>query len=160
MCCQHPQQCCSMSRERSKCIAKVLQTSHIVQRHDSPLLCDMSCQQLKLSPANTYSQQSMKCCSGMQPHASLASSFHLTVFMTSQPGDPRPDPFTPGGGIDPTHPPVPIPAASAATLQRELDTFRQISLSARPAFEVPCCELPNAFACCDTLMHRLLSVHI
>lgn len=66
--------------------------------------------------------------------------------MTSQPGDPRPDPFTPGGAIDPTHPPVPIPAASAATLQRELDTFRQIALSARPAFEVPCCELPDAFA--------------
>ncbi|KAL3153501.1 hypothetical protein ABBQ38_011832 [Trebouxia sp. C0009 RCD-2024] len=73
---------------------------------------------------------------GMQPHASLPSSFHLTVFMTSQPGDPRPDPFTPGGGIDATHPPVPIPAASAATLQREVDTFRQIALTARPAFEV------------------------
>ena len=78
--------------------------------------------------------------SGMQPHASLASSFHLTVFMTSQPGDPRPDPFTPRGGIDATHPPVPIPAASAATLQRELDTFRQIALTARPAFEVRYCE--------------------
>ena len=85
------------------------------------------------------------CHSGMQPHASLSSSFHLTVFMTSQPGDPRPDPFTPGGGIDATHPPVPIPAASAATSQQEVDAFRQIALTAKPAFEVPCCELPYAF---------------
>lgn len=74
--------------------------------------------------------------SGMQPHASLSSSFHLTVFMTSQPGDPRPDPFTSGGGIDPMHPPVPIPAASAATLQREIDACRQIALTVTPAFEV------------------------
>ena len=88
----------------------------------------------------------LACPSGMQPHASLASSLHLTVFMTSQPGDPRPDPFTPGGGIDATHPPVPIPAASAATLQRELDTFRQISLTARPAFEVRYCEAHCASA--------------
>ena len=81
------------------------------------------------------------CLAGMQPHASLSSSFHLTVFMTSQPGDPRPDPFTSGGGIDPMHPPVAIPAASAATLQREIDACRQIALTVTPAFEVQCCEL-------------------
>ena len=86
------------------------------------------------------------CCSGMQPHASLASSFHLTVFMTSQPGDPRPDPFTPRGGIDPSQPPVPIPAASSATLQKEIETFRQIALTGKPAFEVPCCEPSDACA--------------
>ena len=47
----------------------------------------------------------------------------------------------PGGGIDPMHPPVPIPAASAASLQREIDVCRQIALTATPAFEVQCREL-------------------
>lgn len=74
--------------------------------------------------------------SGMQPHASLPENYHLTVFMTSQPGDPRADPFTPGGGIDPIHPPVPIPAPTSAVLQQEIDVCRQIALTAAPAFEV------------------------
>ena len=73
---------------------------------------------------------------GMQPHASLPENFHLTVFMTSQPGDPRPDPFTPGGGIDVTHPPIPIPAPTASTMQKEVDVCRQIALTGAPAFEV------------------------
>ncbi len=80
------------------------------------------------------------CCAGMQPHASLPENYHLTVFMTSQPGDPRADPFTPGGGIDPIHPPVPIPAPTSAVLQREIDVCRQIALTAAPAFEVQSCE--------------------
>lgn len=73
---------------------------------------------------------------GMQPHASLPDNFHLTVFMTSQPGDPRADPFILGGGIDPSHPPVPIPAPTKAILQQEIDVCRQIALTAAPAFEV------------------------
>ena len=77
----------------------------------------------------------------MQPHASLPENFHLTVFMTSQPGDPRADPFILGGGIDPTHPPVPIPAPTKATLQREIDVCGQIALTDEPAFEVQPCEL-------------------
>ena len=77
----------------------------------------------------------------MQPHASLPDNYHLTVFMTSQPGDPRADPFTPGGGIDPIHPPVPIPAPTSAVLQKEIDVCRQIALTAAPAFEVQFCEL-------------------
>lgn len=80
---------------------------------------------------------------GMQPHASMPQNFHLTVFMTSQPGDPRPDIFTPGGGIDPTHPPVPIPAPEPSALQKEIDTCRQIALTTAPAFEVQCCEQPT-----------------
>ncbi len=82
------------------------------------------------------------CCAGMQPHASLSENYHLTVFMTSQPGDPRADPFTPGGGIDPLHPPVPIPAPTSAVLQQEIDVCRQTALTAAPAFEVQFCEPP------------------
>lgn len=78
----------------------------------------------------------------MQPHASLLENYHLTVFMTSQPGDPRADPFIPGGGIDPIHPPVPIPAPTSAVLQQEIDVCRQIALTAAPAFEVQSCEPP------------------
>ncbi len=78
----------------------------------------------------------------MQPHASLLENYHLTVFMTSQPGDPRADPFIPGGGIDPIHPPVPIPAPTSEVLQQEIDVCRQIALTAAPAFEVQSCEPP------------------
>ncbi|DBB04360.1 TPA: hypothetical protein ACH3X1_012848 [Trebouxia sp. C0004] len=80
--------------------------------------------------------------SGMQPHASLPENYHLTVFMTSQPGDPRADPFTPGGGIDPIHPPVPIPAPTCAVLQQEIEVCRQIALTVAPAFEVQSCKPP------------------
>lgn len=86
----------------------------------------------------------------MQPHASLPDNFHLTVFMTSQPGDPRADPFILGGGIDPSHPPVPIPAPTKAILQREIDVCRQIALTDAPAFEVQPCELllPELYTTC------------
>lgn len=88
----------------------------------------------------------------MQPHISLLESLHLTIFMTSQPGDPRPDPFTVGGGLDPTNPPVPIPAPDAATLQHEVDTCRRIASTGRPVFEVQCSEHPIL---CLTRFHWL-----
>ena len=74
----------------------------------------------------------------MQVHASVPAAFHMTVFMTSQPADPRPDPFNPeGGGLDPGSPPVPIPAPSAACLQRELDAFKGLAaVSGPPVFQV------------------------
>ena len=77
-------------------------------------------------------------CPGMQIHASVPAAFHMTVFMTSQPSDPRPDPFNPeGGGLDPGSPPVPIPAPSAACLQRELDAFKGLAaVSGPPVFQV------------------------
>ena len=92
---------------------------------------------------------------GMQPHASLPDNFHLTVFMTSQPGDPRADPFILGGGIDPSHPPVPIPAPTKAILQQEIDVCRQIALIDVPAFEVQPCELlfPEVYVkCADCIL--------
>ena len=74
----------------------------------------------------------------MQVHGSVPAAFHMTVFMTSQPSDPRPDPFNPeGGGLDPGNPPVPIPAPSAACLQRELDAFKGLAaVSGPPVFQV------------------------
>lgn len=94
----------------------------------------------------------------MQPHASKADSLHLTVFMMSQPGDPRPDPFVDGGGFDPSRPPVPIPGPSAATLQHEITVLRSIACTGRPAFEVECCELPPCGSVwCNCMLHGLAS---
>ena len=74
----------------------------------------------------------------MQVHASVPAAFHMTVFMTSQPSDPRPDPFNPeGGGMNPGSPPVPIPAPSAACLQQELAAFKGLAaVSGPPVFQV------------------------
>eukprot|EP00891_Asterochloris_glomerata_P003254 jgi/Astpho2/3254/e_gw1.00052.79.1_t len=69
----------------------------------------------------------------MQVHASVPAAFHMTVFMTSQPSDPRPDPFNPeGGGMNPGSPPVPIPAPSAACLQQELAAFKGLAAVSGP----------------------------
>ncbi|KAK9812703.1 hypothetical protein WJX72_002341 [[Myrmecia] bisecta] len=74
---------------------------------------------------------------GMQPHASGQTDLHLTIFMPSQPSDPRPDPFAPDGGLDPKSAPHPIPAPTAETLTQEVQVFRDLAATTRPPrFEV------------------------
>lgn len=40
----------------------------------------------------------------MKPHATGLDSIHITLFMTSQPADPRPDPFSELGGQGAAYP--------------------------------------------------------
>lgn len=41
---------------------------------------------------------------GMKPHLTGQGSIHVTLFMTSQPADPRPDPFSDFGGQSVAYP--------------------------------------------------------
>ena len=59
----------------------------------------------------------------MRPHMSRADAYHLTVFMTSQPSDPRPDPFVKGGSIDRSAFYQHIPAPQPSILRQEIEAF-------------------------------------
>lgn len=69
---------------------------------------------------------------------SKISDYHMTIFMTSQPFDPRPDPFsTPSGGLDPFRLPPHIPGATPETLALEIEAFQDaLSAGSPPVFEV------------------------
>ncbi|KXZ42088.1 hypothetical protein GPECTOR_208g400 [Gonium pectorale] len=64
---------------------------------------------------------------GTQVFANGPGSYHCTVFHTSQPTDPRPDPSRPDGGLDdPSLPPPRRRPQTAAEWERELATVRRI----------------------------------
>ncbi|KAK9851129.1 hypothetical protein WJX84_011658 [Apatococcus fuscideae] len=60
--------------------------------------------------------------------------YHCTVFHTSQPSDPRPDPYVEGGGAN-SLPPAARPPPSDSVLARESATMTAIAATA-PAFEL------------------------
>lgn len=66
---------------------------------------------------------------------------HVTVFMTSQPADPRPDPFNEfGGGQSQTLAEGHIPAPKPSVLAAERDAFRRLaSQTPPPTLEVMTC---------------------
>ena len=65
------------------------------------------------------------------------ANFHMTVFMTSQPSDPRANPFVAGGGIDRSKPLSVIPAPDERTLQQELEAWRGLAAGTpAPRFQV------------------------
>ena len=66
---------------------------------------------------------------GALRHASRREDYHLTCFMSSQPLDPRPDPFDPaGGGLQPDMR-GPVRGPLPVLLARELEAFRSIGAS-------------------------------
>ncbi|KAK9828424.1 hypothetical protein WJX81_006698 [Elliptochloris bilobata] len=70
---------------------------------------------------------------GIQPHLTAIDSHHITLFMTSQPGDPRPDAFNAaGGGLDLKAISGSIPAPAPDVLARERAAVRQLA-AATPA---------------------------
>ena len=75
---------------------------------------------------------------------STAPGYHLTVFMTSQPSDPRPDPFVKGGCIDRSAFYQHIPAPQPTILRQEIDAFRNLT-SSTPAPQLQVC--PCSPAC-------------
>ncbi len=63
-------------------------------------------------------------------HSSHPDNHHVTVFMTSQPSDPRPDPFIQGGGfLDGLSG---IPAPKLAILAKEVATYQALAAAASP----------------------------
>lgn len=77
-------------------------------------------------------------CPGCKPHATPVDSLHITIYMTSQPGDPRPDPFINfGGGQSYVLAEGRIPACSPSVLEAEQRVFRELAAStAQPVLEV------------------------
>lgn len=75
---------------------------------------------------------------GSKPHATAPESMHITVFMTSQPADPRPDPFNEfGGGQSRTLAEGRIPAPQPPVLTAEKDAFRTLAAqTSAPILEV------------------------
>ncbi|BDA47569.1 hypothetical protein COCOBI_10-4180 [Coccomyxa sp. Obi] len=75
---------------------------------------------------------------GCKPHATTAESMHITLFMTSQPADPRPDPFNEfGGGQSQTLAEGRIPAPKPPVLAAEKDAFRTLAAQTpAPTLEV------------------------
>ena len=87
---------------------------------------------------------------GMKPHLTLPGSLHITLFMTSQPGDPRPDPFSPFGGQSQAFPlggadaRTSIPGAAPAVLRKEQRAFADLAASTpAPTLEVRVPLLPS-----------------
>ena len=78
----------------------------------------------------------------------------MTIFMTSQPSDPRPDVFVKGGGIDRSVPLSTIPAPDEQTLQKETDAWRDLASASSPP-EFQACVL-DAVADCRHVIHSLL----
>ena len=74
-------------------------------------------------------------CTGCQSFCNPPPRYHCTVFHTSQPSDPRPDPFAEGGGTDLALPPAARPSPSSAVLQRESASIHDI-VAAEPPFEL------------------------
>lgn len=77
-------------------------------------------------------------CPGFKPHATAPESMHITIFMTSQPADPRPDPFNEfGGGQSRTLAEGRIPAPKPEVLAAEKDAFRTLAAqTSAPILEV------------------------
>ncbi|KAK9905600.1 hypothetical protein WJX75_002804 [Coccomyxa subellipsoidea] len=75
---------------------------------------------------------------GFKPHATAPESMHITIFMTSQPADPRPDPFNEfGGGQSRTLAEGRIPAPKPEVLAAEKDAFRTLATqTSAPILEV------------------------
>lgn len=74
---------------------------------------------------------------GTLTHASKREDYHMTCFMTSQPLDPRPDPFEPtNGGLEAARTATgQVPGPTAEVMARELESFRQLAAST-PALEL------------------------
>jgi hypothetical protein len=83
----------------------------------------------------------------MKPHITARDSLHITLFMTSQPGDPRPDPFSAFGGqsvafpLDGAGAARSIPGASPAVLASEQAAFARLA-AATPAPTLEVCLKP------------------
>jgi hypothetical protein len=75
---------------------------------------------------------------GCRPHATPADSLHITIYMTSQPGDPRPDPFINfGGGQSYVLAEGSIPACTPSVLEAEQRVFGHLAASTlEPILEV------------------------
>ena len=88
-------------------------------------------------PIQPLLSSSCFCChADMRPCQVDSGNFHMTIFMTSQPSDPRVDPFVLGGGIDRSQPLTIIPAPDEHTLQKEIDAWRdQAASTPAPDFE-------------------------
>ena len=79
---------------------------------------------------------------------SRADAYHLTVFMTSQPSDPRPDPFVKGGSIDRSAFYQHIPAPQPSVLRQEVEAFRVLAKSTlTPQLQVKLHGTVRAMAC-------------
>ncbi|EFJ45201.1 hypothetical protein VOLCADRAFT_106011 [Volvox carteri f. nagariensis] len=63
---------------------------------------------------------------GTKVFANARGNYHCTVFHTSQPTDPRPDPTRPDGGTDPTLEPSRRRLPTDAEWRRELEIVRQL----------------------------------
>ena len=78
----------------------------------------------------------------MRPCEVDPDNYHLTIFMTSQPSDPRPDPFVQGGGNDRSKPLSIIPAPDKQTLHKELDAWRELAaVTLTPKFQASLMQL-------------------
>ena len=84
---------------------------------------------------------------GMKPHATGLGSIHITLFMTSQPADPRPDPFSDFGGQSVAYPlpgsdgqpgSASIPGPTPQVLAAEQRAFASLAAAMPPpTLEVP-----------------------
>lgn len=63
-------------------------------------------------------------------HSSHPDNHHVTVFMTSQPSDPRPDPFVEGGGF--VHGVSVIAAPKPAVMAKEIETYQALAAAVPP----------------------------
>lgn len=67
-----------------------------------------------------------------QVFANARGNYHITVFHTSQPTDPRPDPTRPDGGTDLTLEPHRRRVPTAAEWQNEQEVVRQLVAATQP----------------------------
>ncbi|KAG2494072.1 hypothetical protein HYH03_007715 [Edaphochlamys debaryana] len=63
---------------------------------------------------------------GVKVFANARGNYHCTVFHTSQPTDPRPDPATPNGGVDLAAPPAARRLPTASEWARELAMVQKL----------------------------------
>ena len=85
---------------------------------------------------------------------------HITLFMTSQPADPRPDPFNEfGGGQSQTLAEGRIPAPKAPVLAAEKDAFRTLAAQTpAPTLEVRTNPFCHGLVCTVCKISALKSV--